>query len=306
MCVARRLLNWSNMTARRIKEVSATIVSIGLLGCAASEANSPPSGDAGPGPSTGTGGTTPLPGVGGTPVGVGNGGSIPAGTGGAPPVGNGGSSGVSGSPSTGGQSSGGGAGPGSVAVSPDNSIDTLEDNDGSIDMKGGRVGAWYTFHDATAGGTQDPEMGVSFLPQDCGHESVKCAHTSGSGFKDYGAGFGFDLNNTGSAKDVYSVASFTGITFWAKGTPFRLNVLTSATVPPAEGGSCATTKCSDNFGTAIAATADYKQFVVPFSSLTQEGWGDKATWDPAKVLAVQFKFPPNVNFDVSIDDVYLY
>jgi hypothetical protein len=185
-------------------------------------------------------------------------------------------------------------------------IDDLEDNDGSILMQGGRNGAWYTFHDATAGGTQTPAMGDPFLPGDCGHASVKCAHTSGSGFKDYGAGFGFDLNNDGTTKGVYSVATFTGIAFWAKGTPFRLNVLTSATVPTAEGGTCATTKCSDNFGTTIAATADYQQFVVPFSSLKQEGWGDPTTWDATKVLAVQFKLGPNVTFDVSIDDVGLY
>jgi len=185
-------------------------------------------------------------------------------------------------------------------------IDDLEDNDGSIINQGGRVGAWYTYHDATVGGMQTPEMGTAFTPSDCGHASVKCAHTNGSGFTDYGAGFGFDFNNDGTAKGLYDVSSFTGIAFWAKGTPFRLKVLTAATVPTAEGGTCSTTKCSDNFGTAIAATADYQQFVVPFSSLTQEGWGDKATFDPKTVIGVQFQVAKNVTFDISIDDVGLY
>jgi hypothetical protein len=258
--------------------------------------------------STGAGGAIVPSGGGGVQPGpaggqVNNGGSTPSGAGGTQPVGNGG--GTSGSTSAGGQPSGG-AGPGSQAIAPENMIDDLEDNDGSITNQGGRVGAWYTYHDATAGGVQDPEMGVSFLPQDCGHASVKCAHTSGSGFTDYGAGFGFDFNNSGSAKGIYDVGSFTGIAFWAKGTPFRLKVLTSATVPAAEGGSCSTTKCSDNFGMAIAANADYQQFVVPFSSLTQEGWGDKATFDPKTVIGVQFQVKAGVTFDISIDDVGLY
>jgi len=304
----------SIMSASITKEVvCATLVSISLFGCAAGEVSSPPEDDGNPmvaPTSTGAGGAgVPSSGTGGTPTPpaggqVGNGGSVPAsGAGGSQPVGNGG--GTSGAPSAGGQS-GGGAGPGSVSVLPDNMIDDLEDNDGSILQLGSRVGAWYTYHDATAGGTQTPEMGIAFVPQDCGHASVKCARTSGSGFKDYGAGFGFDFNNSGSAKGIYDVGSFTGVAFWAKGTPFRLKVLTSATVPAAEGGSCATTKCSDNFGTAIAASADYQQFVVPFSSLTQEGWGDKVTFDPKTVIGVQFQVKANVTFDISIDDVGLY
>jgi hypothetical protein len=302
------------MTARTTTGVvCATLVSISLFGCAAGEASSPPeddgaapmvapasTGGGGAGAPNGNAGGTPAP-VGGQ---VGNGGSAPAsGMGGSQPVGTGG--GTSGSTSAGGQTSGG-AGPGSVSISPDNMIDDLEDNDGSILLLGSRVGAWYTYHDATAGGMQTPEMGIAFVPQDCGRASVKCARTTGSGFADYGAGFGFDFNNTGSAKGIYDVGSFTGIAFWAKGTPFRLKVLTSATVPAAEGGSCATTKCSDNFGTAIAANADYQQFVVPFSSLTQEGWGDKATFDPKTVIGVQFQVKANVTFDISIDDVGLY
>jgi hypothetical protein len=306
--MARPLLNGASMIARTTKVVCATLVSFSSIGCAA-DATSPPSDDGNPmvaPTSTGAGGAIVPGGAGGTPTSpvggqVGNGGSVPSGVGGTQPAGNGG--GTSGSTSAGGST---GVGPGSQTIAPENMIDDLEDNDGSITNQGGRVGAWYTYHDATAGGTQTPEMGTTFVPEDCGHASVKCAHTSGSGFKDYGAGFGFDFNNSGSAKGIYDVGSFTGIAFWAKGTPFRLKVLTSATVPAAEGGSCATAKCSDNFGTAIAASADYQQFVVPFSSLTQEGWGDKATFDPKTVIGVQFQVKAGVTFDISIDDVGLY
>src|SRR5437773_1386217 len=83
------------------------------------------------------------------------------------------------------------------------------------------------------GGTQTPAMGDPFIPDACGHASMYCAHTTGSGFTDYGAGFGFDLNNDAGTKGIYDVGAFTGVAFWAKGTPFRLKVLTSATVPTA-------------------------------------------------------------------------
>jgi hypothetical protein len=304
------------MRARTTQVVRGTLVSISLFGCAAGEASSPPDdgnpmvvptgmGTGGSPVPGGTGGVPTVPG----PVGTGNsppvsntGGYTPTtGAGGSQSVGNGG--GTSGSTSAGGQT---GVGPGSQAITPENMVDDLEDNDGSIINQGGRVGAWYTYHDATAGGMQTPEMGATFEPQDCGHASVKCAHTTGSGFKDYGAGFGFDFNNSGSAKGIYDVGSFTGIAFWAKGTPFRLKVLTAATVPATEGGTCSTAKCSDNFGTAVAATADYQQFVVPFSSLTQEGWGDKVSFDPKTVIGVQFQVKAGVTFDISIDDVGLY
>jgi len=193
-----------------------------------------------------------------------------------------------------------------VTIAPANLIDDLEDGDGSIKDLGGRVGAWYTYNDMTAAGTETPKAGDPFVPLGAGNGSAKSAEASGSGFTVWGAGFGFDLNNSGTTKKTYSVGTFTGIVFSAKGTPFRFKVLTTATVPTAEGGTCATTKCGDNFGSAIAATASWQQFAVSFASLTQEGYGDKATFDPATVIGVQFQVAKGVTFDISIDDVGLY
>lgn len=303
-----------------------SLFSLGLAACAAGGADSPPEGDggsagmavvntgAGGAPlSSGAGGTTSFPGgqfgsANGGQVGSSTGGYAvipPLGTGGTTASGSGGSTGSAGSPPSG--AGGGTTGPaGSVTVSAANMIDDLEDGDGSITSQGGRVGAWYTYNDQTAGGTQTPAMGDTFVPSDGGYMGGKCAHTSGSGFTTWGAGFGFDLNNDGTSKKTYSVGSFTGVAFYAKGTPFRLKVLTSATVPSTDGGSCTGMKCGDNFGTAITATADYQEFVVPFSSLTQEGWGTAATFDPATVIGIQFQVGKGVTFDISIDDVGFY
>ena len=246
-------------------------------------------------------------------AGAGAGGSVARG--GAPATGSGGAlskgaGGVTASGGTNGGSGGttgaGGGTPGTVTILPANLIDDLEDGDGSISALGGRVGAWYTYNDKTAAGTQTPTVGDPFMPSAGGNGSTKAAQTSGSGFAEWGAGFGFDFNNSGSAKGIYPVTAFTGIVFSAKGTPFRLKVLTTGTVPTAEGGTCSTTKCGDNFGKPVAATATWQQFVVPFASLTQEGWGDKTTFDGATVTGVQFQVAANVTFDISVDDVGLY
>ncbi|MEZ4374012.1 MAG: hypothetical protein R3B07_24530 [Polyangiaceae bacterium] len=90
------------------------------------------------------------------------------------PGGNGGSSGNGGS--------GGGVSGGTV-------LDDMEDGDSSIPEEGGRVGAWYVYNDAT--GSQDPpesgDFAMSALSEPRG-ESTYAAHSSGSGFTDWGAG----------------------------------------------------------------------------------------------------------------------
>ena len=245
------------------------------------------------------GGLAALAGGGGS---VAPGGAPATGSGGALPTGAGGVTGGAGTTGAG----GGNPSPGTVTIAPANLIDDLEDGNGSISALGGRVGAWYTYNDKTAAGTQTPTVGDPFVPSADGNGSTKAAQTSGSGFAEWGAGFGFDFNVSGTTKGTYPITAFTGIVFSAKGTPFRLKVLTTGTVPTAEGGTCATTKCGDNFGKPIAATANWQQFVVPFASLTQEGWGDKVTFDGATVTGVQFQVAKNVTFDISIDDIGVY
>lgn len=247
------------------------------------------------------GGGVPVTGGGGTPV-QGGGGAQVTGSGGVPANGSGGTQAQGGTPA----GSGGTVSTGPVTIAPANLIDDLEDGDGSIKALGGRVGAWYTYNDMTAAGTEKPIAGDPFLPLGVGNGSSKSAEASGSGFTVWGAGFGFDLNNSGTAKQTYDVSAFTGIVFGTKGTPFRFKVLTTATVPTAEGGACATTKCGDNFGSAIAATSSWQQFAVPFASLKQEGYGDVATFVPSTVIGVQFQVAKGVTFDISIDDIGFY
>jgi hypothetical protein len=218
----------------------------------------------------------------------------------------GGTSGASGTAGTAGTAgAGGGVGPGG-----DDLIDDMETGTGSILGRNGRVGAWYTYNDETEGGAQSPEMGASFVPDSGGHGGMYAAHTAGSGFTEWGAGMGFDLANDGVTKGTYNAAAYTGISFWAKGTPFRLKVLVPATVPTAQGGTCTVAPCGDNHGSVITATSEWQQFVVPFSSLTQESWGgEQIAWSTTllnAVIGIQFQVTAGTTFDIWIDDVAFY
>jgi hypothetical protein len=199
------------------------------------------------------------------------------------------------------------AGTGSGAVT--DMIDDLELGTGSIIMKNNRVGAWYTYNDKTTGGTQTPTAGMTFaVDMTGGVNGSKCARTQGMGFTNWGAGMGFDLNNTGTAKGVYMGAgAYTGIAFQSKGSKFRIKVLIPATTPTAEGGTCsATTGCGDNHGKMIDATTAWTAQTVPFSALTQEGWGTAAAFSSGAIIGIQFQVAKGETFDFSIDDIGFY
>ncbi|APR85782.1 Hypothetical protein A7982_11131 [Minicystis rosea] len=194
-------------------------------------------------------------------------------------------------------------------IAPGDVIDNMEAGTGSILSQGGRIGSWYTYNDGTTSGMQTPLAGGMFAPEliPGGHgTSTKAARTHGMGFTTWGAGMGFDLHNTGTTKSAYDVSAFKGVAFWAKGEPgtIRFKALTSATVAFAEGGLC-TAVCGDSHGAIVPLTSDWVQITIPFTSLTQEGWGTQEDWNPMQVLSIQFQSGA-VPFDFWVDDIGFY
>jgi hypothetical protein len=194
-------------------------------------------------------------------------------------------------------------------------IDDMATNSGSILPSHGRVGAWYTYNDATAGATEMP--GVPFTktalnpPRDTANFA---ARMQGSGFTLWGAGEGFNLDDPGngeggSAKIAYDASAYTGIAFWAKAgsgstTSLRVNVSDKDTDPA--GGVCMpVSKCNDHFGATLPLSTQWRQFVLPFSELKQAGWGMPApSFDPAHLYACQFQVVAGATFDIWIADIY--
>lgn len=269
-------------------------------------AGGPPDGGAA-GSATPTGGE----GTGGAPSGGQQTGGVSTGgeaTGGAP---------------TGGQASGGapsggaetGGLPAGITV-----IDLLDDANNTIELSNGE-GLWYVFHDGSADGVITPDtprdttarvVPVS-LPAARDGSLLGVHVVADDGFAAWGAGVGFNLNSPDSSTRLpYDVSPYAGIVLWARsgtGTvTLRLKLVTADIAPDTEpGGECAE-NCSDAFGTALDLTEAWREYSVPFSALTQQGWGNvpPAGFDPTSVLAVQLHADAGVAFDLWLDDVRFY
>lgn len=198
-------------------------------------------------------------------------------------------------------------------IDPMNMIDDFEDGDGLIKAAGDRVGAWYTYNDDTAAGSQTPAAGESFVPTDGGPAgSTFFGETTGSGFTTWGAGVGADLNNVGDPeggagiKMPYDASAFTGVAFKARGNvTIRAKLQIAAIVPTTSGGDCAA-NCDDAHGKAFELTDTWTQYTLPFAEALQEGWGTVAPFDGATLMGVQFQVPANATFEVAIDEIGFY
>jgi hypothetical protein len=210
------------------------------------------------------------------------------------------------------------AGPGDPGdvIAEENMIDDLDDGDGLLLVRGGRVGAWYTYNDRSPDGTQTPATGVAFLPTTGGPgESVYYANTQGSGFTVWGAGMGFDLNNHNNpdgTKETYDASAFDGIMFKAMGSvPIRASVMVAGVLSTEIGGTCTPSDvpgegCDDGHGRAILLTPEWKTYQIAFDEIRQAGWGKPVVFDAATIMAVQFNIDKNLAFDVSIDEIGFY
>ena len=206
---------------------------------------------------------------------------------------------------------------GNTSNAAPNVIDDMEDSDrgGAILESAGRIGAWYTFNDLTTDGVQTPPAGAFEpdtleVPRD---GSTYAARSTGEGFTEWGAGFGFDLNNDAekAGKLPYDASAYKGVTFWALtsegNTPNVHLTLNDVSTSP-EGGVCPvdeTDGCNDHFGAQLVLEPGvWKEFTFLFSELTQEGWGEPAdAFSPNAIYAIQFTVDAGEKFDVWIDDI---
>lgn len=204
-------------------------------------------------------------------------------------------------------------------------LDDMEDGDARILGRDGRVGQWYTFHDATEG-TLNPEQGTTpamepIAGQRCG-TSAKAMRVTGSGFSDFGAGFGFALRygpgDAGASMELpYDASRFRGVTFWGRigetsiGT-VRVSIGDKWSRP--DGGVCTTTPasgptaCYDTFGAPFTLTTTWQRFSIDFGQLQQRAFGlPRPALDTSQVMNLEIAIPPAAPvFDIWIDDVAFY
>jgi hypothetical protein len=210
---------------------------------------------------------------------------------------------------------------GAFVPNPADLIDDMEDGDAAIvPGPANRNGSWFVYDDGTATGTITPGPNDTITMEPivggrCG--STKAMRVSGSGFDGYGAGFGLAFSYDANGEVEFDYSAYTGLVFWARigdGTTdrVRLNVPDKATEPA--GGICDVNstevgkQCYDHFGTMLTGlSTTWKQYKIPFSSLTQRMFGvAEPMIDTTALFGVEFAIDPSTVFDVWIDDLSLY
>jgi hypothetical protein len=110
----------------------------------------------------------------------------------------------------------------------------------------------------------------------------------------------------------YDASAYEGIQFLARGIPnerVRVLVETKGVLPVADGGTCVDDPnkkdddCLDSHGVFIELDDQWRAYLIKFSGLTQEGWGQSVPFQAREITAVQFNFEVNKSFDFAIDDV---
>jgi len=192
-----------------------------------------------------------------------------------------------------------------------------------------RNGAWFQYYDTTGDGGvamySKAEMGG------CGGMSLCAYHakgpTVGSGFLGYGAGVGFDLNDSAAnvAMSYDAVAAgYTGIQFWAKGMISGTRGMGFSLLPQTIHLKLvtATNRGGDDYGFYCPMTDPtiWKVCTADFDQLQRDGWNSAIStktdqFDGQNLLKVQFEFSRyddtmtetnTVAFDVWIDEVSFY
>jgi hypothetical protein len=331
VCALMKTCNLSLATVA----LGALAISYSACGAQGQDNTVPPShnnGQAGStsGSSAGSAGT-PVTGSAGTPVTSGAGappttfaGAFNTGAGGA--VTSGGGTGKAGGTGTAGAATGGAGAPpvGGCTVAAgtiaDLLIDDLEDGDNTIRPLGKRVGYWYTFNDGTTGAVQVPAPKDLFKGTAPGSTATPmfAAITSGPAFTKYGAGMGFDFNNTAAKSCPYNASAYTGIKFWAKANAgnMALMALTAmikipATTPSTSSSGTCTAMCEDHYSLkpAPVLTTTWTQYTITFASATtfgQNNFGTPVAFDKSKIIAMQFQVAKDFAFDFSVDDITFY
>lgn len=170
---------------------------------------------------------------------------------------------------------------------------------GSLDVLpvlGRPAGRWKMSVDGSAGmATLEPAQ-VSPLRCDSGW----AARFAGSAFTKWGALAQGLFDNYVST----DVSAYKGLRFNLRA---NIEVVVRLKVPDRNtfgvGGVC--TVCDDHFGRDIAVGTSWREYVVRFSELKQEGRGvpTPTAFDPKTLYGVEFIVPKNLTFELWIDDV---
>jgi len=210
----------------------------------------------------------------------------------------------------GGASVGQGASGGAMPMPPDSMIDDFEDGDAQILPNAGRDGAWFAANDGTMYGLQTPDVHGPIDPSALMPPrmmSTRALHITGTGFRIWGAYVGASFVGTGINAKAYDVSMYQGVQFYGKlGKSTATKTVRVAVRDYDTTFGC--TGCGDHFGSDVTVGSSFELIQVPFSDLKQQGWGmpQADSFDAKRSYAVLFSWPPDVTFDLWVDDLSFY
>ena len=201
-----------------------------------------------------------------------------------------------------------------IIIDVNNMIDDFEDGDIQVMQIQGRTGIWHLDNDGS--GVQTPAGGFKTLKGGPGNSS-NYAHTTGRSFTVWGAELNVNLNTPDypGIEEInympYDASLFNGVVFMARGKcSFRLNLTIIPIVPTNYGGTCDENvqDCFDSHGKMFTINHPYewRQYRMAFSEVKQSDWGLQADFNPAGIMALQFHFDTNTNFDLAVDNIAFY
>jgi hypothetical protein len=184
-------------------------------------------------------------------------------------------------------------------------IDTLEDGDNSVCASGGRNGAWFVVGDGT--GTQSPSDNADIpttLSSPRGKSKV-AAHSSGTGFSDWGAVLGITLVEGDDHLEYFDATSFGGLRFHARGSGTVRVSITTGRTKPAPDGYCEEDACHHDFRASVVLDSDWVPNLLAFDGFESNVLGAMTAQDRKEILTIEF-LATSENFDLWVDDLGFY
>jgi hypothetical protein len=159
------------------------------------------------------------------------------------------------------------------------------------------AGVWRPVTDGTPGT-------ISFAveasnPMRC--STANALRFRGSGFTSWGAVAQAFFDN-----GPVNLSAFSGVRFSLRASaPISVRLKVPDRQAYQGGGLCA--KCDDDFGAELAVGTAWREYVVPFASMRQEGWGSPLFMaiDGKQIYGLELLVRQNVSFDLWIDGVTL-
>jgi hypothetical protein len=179
-------------------------------------------------------------------------------------------------------------------------LDDLEDGDYHL-IKGddGLDGAWELWDDKTNPGL------LTTVSANCAAFGKFALHVKSEGQTDWGASINLFFRSSPPRPRPYDGSRFNAVSFYAAATPSQGPLASKkvgiSTMDTAWEGNCS--QCTDNFGKRITIDHRWQRFVLPFSELIQEGWGQPNNVPFKTNEIVQIALQLGSKFDLWVDQV---